>query len=91
MIVGCYGTSEVENGGEQVWHGCDLNLDFASGNRQLLLKLITGIGIRPSRNEGNAHAAFVVCAFLPTQRSGTGDFVLMPQGCIGTVVAEEKD
>ena len=82
---------EGEDRGEQVVNGGLLALDGTGGNRQTLLMRVVGVGLGPGGDEGHAHAAFVVRAFLAAQRSGAGDRVRMSERRIGAVVAEEEN
>ena len=50
---------------------------------------VLGIGLGPGRDEGYAHAAFVMRPFLAAQRRRAGDIVLVPERGVRAVVAEK--
>jgi len=89
-VISVVATGDVEDGREDVVNGSDVSgIDDTGRNGAFLLKSIVRVLFGPGGDEGNAHATFVVGAFLAAQRSGAGDLVGSTHRSVSAVVAEE--
>ena len=89
VAFGRLGTGQLEQGGEQVGDIGNLWQESVGRNAQALLMGVLRIGLGPSRDEGHAHAAFVMRPFLAAQWCRAGDRVLVPERGVRAVVTEE--